>query len=130
MKNYDDRQFCNGHRTVTVGMPVAYLISGNYSGEYNLQTLVEARSQVGGTKIFRDLIYVMQGFMKADHKYYKEHGIYDFPQKQKGTILKMKLAGALLSVPSVQKKMKGKLGNMIVGPYQKVIEEAQPEKMS
>ena len=26
---------------------------------------------VGGMKIFRDLIYVMQGLMKADHKFYK-----------------------------------------------------------
>ena len=29
-KLYDDRQFCNGHRTVTMGMPMGYLISGNY----------------------------------------------------------------------------------------------------
>ena len=26
-KMYDDRQFCNGHRTVTIGMPVGYLVS-------------------------------------------------------------------------------------------------------
>ena len=45
-KMYDDRQFCNGHRTVTIGMPVGYLISGNYSREMNLQTIVEARAQV------------------------------------------------------------------------------------
>ena len=57
---------------------------------------------VGGMKIFRDLIYVMQGMMKADHKFYKAHGIYDFPQKQKKRILQMKLVGAMLAVPSVQ----------------------------
>ena len=27
-KCYDDRQFCNGHRTVTMGRPVGYLVSG------------------------------------------------------------------------------------------------------
>ncbi|MBQ9122759.1 MAG: NAD(P)H-dependent oxidoreductase, partial [Lachnospiraceae bacterium] len=47
-KMYDDRQFCNGHRTVTVGMPVGYLISGNYSEETNLQMVLEGRAQVGG----------------------------------------------------------------------------------
>lgn len=47
-KLYDDRQFCNGHRTVTMGMPMGYLISGNYSKEFNVQTIVEARAQVGG----------------------------------------------------------------------------------
>lgn len=29
-KCFDDRQFCNGHRTVTQGTPIAYLISGDY----------------------------------------------------------------------------------------------------
>ena len=46
-KMYDDRQFCNGHRTVTIGMPVGYLISGNYSRETNLQMILEGRAQVG-----------------------------------------------------------------------------------
>ena len=35
-KMYDDRQFCNGHRTVTMGAPVGYLVSGEYSKEKNL----------------------------------------------------------------------------------------------
>lgn len=166
-KCFDDRQFCNGHRTVTHGTPVAYLISGDYRYESNLRMIVEARSEVGGNylcgvatdegnissdiqtladslafalesklsrpanfygvggmKIFRDLIYVMQGMMKADHKFYKEHGIYDFPQKQKKRILQMKMVGALISIPSVQKKMKGKMNRYIIGPYQKVVEQA------
>ncbi len=167
-KLYDDRQFCNGHRMVTMGMPVGYIISGNYSGEANLQTIVEARSEVGhvylthvatdegdtaaeltklansllyalehkperpqdfwgvgGTKIFRDLIYVMQGLMKADHKFYKQHGIYDFPQKQKGRILQMKFLGSIMALPSVQKKIKGKMSDYIILPYQKVVNAAK-----
>ena len=46
-KMYDDRNFCNGHRTVTVGMPVGYLVSGSYKSETNLQTVIEGRAQVG-----------------------------------------------------------------------------------
>lgn len=46
-KLYEDRQFCNGHRTVSMGMPIGYLISGPYSQEFNLQTIIEARAQVG-----------------------------------------------------------------------------------
>ncbi len=167
-KCYDDRQFCNGHRTVTHGTPIAYLISGDYTYESNLRMIVEGRSEVGGNylcgvatderntasdiqilanslvfalekklsrpanfygvggmKIFRDLIYVMQGMMKADHKFYKEHGIYDFPQKQKKRILQMKMVGAMLAVPSVQKKMKGQMNQYIIGPYEKVVEQAK-----
>ena len=147
-KCYDDRQFCNGHRTVTHGTPIAYLISGDYQYESNLRMILEGRSEVGGNylcgvatdetdpakeiqalaenlafamekkltrpanfygvggmKIFRDLIYVMQGLMKADHKFYKQHGIYDFPQKQKKRILQMKLVDSLIArFPLYRKK--------------------------
>ena len=83
---------------------------------------------VGGMKIFRDLIYVMRGLMKADHKFYKEHGIYDFPQKQKKRILQMQLVGALIAIPSVQKKMKGQMSQYIIGPYEKVVRQAKEKR--
>ena len=166
-KCFDDRQFCNGHRTVTHGTPIAYLIRGDYRYEPNLRMIVEGRSEVGGNylcgvatdegdtaadirslaehlafamekkltrpanfygvggmKIFRDLIYVMQGLMKADHKFYKAHGIYDFPQKQKKRIWQMRLIGGLLAIPSVQRKAKGKITEAMIAPYQKVVEQA------
>lgn len=164
-KQYNDREFCNGHRTVTMGMPVGYLISGNYSEEYNLQMIVEARSEVGGNflagiatdefdpnreidhlaaklqyalqhhytkpqnfygvggmKIFRDLIYLMQGMMKADHAFYKAHNQYDFPQKKKGTVIKMYLVGALLSNPKLKSKMGNKMNEGMIAPYKKVLD--------
>ena len=46
-KMYDDRQFCNGHRTVTEGMPFGYIVNGDYENEFNLKTIVEARAEVG-----------------------------------------------------------------------------------
>lgn len=162
-KCYDDRQFCNGHRTVTMGMPMGYLVSGNYRAEANLQMIVEGRAQVGGNflagvatdeenpnleidkmaetlsyalehqyvppqnfygvggmKIFRDLIWLMQGMMKADHKFYKAHGQYDFPQKQCGTMLKMYMVGALLSSPEIKAKMGNKMNEGMLAPYKKV----------
>ncbi|MBP3637173.1 MAG: NAD(P)H-dependent oxidoreductase [Clostridia bacterium] len=167
-KTYDDRQFCNGHRTVTMGMPVGYLISGNYSLETNVQTIVEGRAQVGsnflagvatdesdpdgqidqlaktlcyalenkyvppqnfygigGMKIFRDLIWLMQGMMKADHKFYKAHGQYDFPQKKFGTMLKMYLVGALISSPKVKAKMGNAMNEGMLMPYKKLLEDKQ-----
>ena len=50
-KLFDDRQFCNGHRTVTMGKPVGYLVDGALDGEPNLQMLMEARAQVGGNAL-------------------------------------------------------------------------------
>ena len=163
-KMYDDRQFCNGHRTVTMGKPTGYLISGNYPSESNLQMIIEGRSEVGGNflagvacdeinpdeeidrlaarldyaishkyvqprnfygvggmKIFRDLIWLMRGLMKADHRFYKEHGLYDFPQKKRATALKMYLVGALISSPKLKAKMGNKMNEGMIAPYKKVL---------
>jgi multimeric flavodoxin WrbA len=163
-KLYDDRQFCNGHRTVTMGMPIGYLVSGDLSREMNLQTILEARAQVGsnflagiatdeqdpegqidalaqklsyalehsyvppqnfygigGMKIFRDLIWLMQGMMRADHKFYKAHGQYDFPQKKRGTMLKMYLVGALISNPKIKAKMGNAMNEGMLMPYTKLL---------
>ena len=162
-KMYDDRQFCNGHRTVTEGMPFGYLINGHYEEESNLRNVIEARCQVGhnflagvgtdkqsicdmskrlcyamenqyvpprnfwgvgGMKIFRDLIWLMRGLMKADHEFYKQHGIYDFPQKQRGKMLVMCLLGAMVRNPKIRAKMGNKMNEGMVAPYRKVIEGA------
>ena len=167
-KMYDDRNFCNGHRTVTIGMPIGYLISGNYSEEFNLQTIVEARAQVGsnylagvatdeenpdaaidqlaarlqyalehkyvppqnfygigGMKIFRDLIWQMQGMMRADHKFYKAHGQYDFPQKQWPKMLAMYGVGMLLASPKLKAKAGSAMTDGMLRPYNKVLEKAK-----
>ena len=165
-KTYDDRQFCNGHRTVTIGMPVGYLISGNLGAEENLRTIIEGRAQVGsnilagiatdevdtdaaidafaanlsyalehkntgpqnfygvgGMKIFRDLIYQMRGFMRADHKFFKSHGQYDFPQKQWPKSLAMYLIGAMMANPKLHSKMDGKMNEGMLMPYTKVLKD-------
>ena len=171
-KMYDDRNFCNGHRTVTVGMPVGYLVSGELSAEENLRNIIEARAEVGhnflagvatdesdpdgeidalakqidyalenkyvptqnfwgigGMKIFRDLIYKMQGMMRADHKFYKKGGYYkDFPQRDKGTIIKMYLVGFLLSNENIRKKMGNKMNEGMLMPYKKMFEEMEKNK--
>ena len=169
-KLYDDRQFCNGHRTVTMGKPVGYLVDGELAAEENLRTLIEARAQVGGNylagiatdqndpdaeidqlvktvvyavrnrytqpqnfygvgglKIFRDLIYQMQGLMKEDHRFYKEHGFYDFPQKKKGRIAGMYLVSALMSNETLRKKIKIDMTDGMMLAYRKVIEQAEKE---
>lgn len=165
-KMYDDRQFCNGHRTVTIGMPIGYLVSGCYSAETNLQTIIEGRANVGqniltgvatdefdpngeidrladslmyalehknvepqnfygvgGMKIFRDLIYQMQGMMRADHKFFKSQGQYDFPQKKKGQIALMYLVGGMLANKKIKSKMGGKMNEGMLMPYKKVLDE-------
>ena len=168
MKRFDDRQFCNGHRTVTMGKPVGYLVDGALSDEPNLAMLIESRADVGGNylagvaanetacdaaiaqladnltyavrhaylppktfygvggmKVFRDLIYQMRGLMREDHRFYKAHGFYDFPQKRKGRIAGMYLVGAMMRSKKLQKKIGGKMTDGMLMPYRKVLEDAE-----
>lgn len=166
-KTYDDRQFCNGHRTVTEGMPFGYIVSGDIEGEENLRTVIVSRAEVGhnflagiasdaesmgsmtkklvyalenkyvqprnfygvgGMKIFRDLIWLMRGLMKADHDFYRKHGVYDFPQKKTGKMLVMCLLGAAVRNPKLKAGMGNKMNEGMVAPYEKVISAAKPKE--
>ena len=164
-KMYDDRQFCNGHRTVTMGTPFGYLVDGCLSAEQNLRTVIEARAQVGGNylagiactegdpgrdlellcgricfafehsyqppqnfygvggmRIFRDLIFKMRGLMRADHKFFKSHGQYDFPQKEWKTSMLMYLVGWMMNSPKVRAKMGNKINEGMIQEYRKVVD--------
>ena len=172
-KLFDDRQFCNGHRTVTMGKPVGYLIDGAVCAEPNLLELIEARAQVGGNylarivsnekdpdsgidslardlsfvieerytqpanfygvggmKIFRDLIWLMQGLMKEDHRFYKEHGFYDFPQKRRGRVAGMYLVGSMMQNKKLSKKLGANMTKGMLMPYQKVLGRVSKLKKS
>ncbi len=171
-KMYDDRQFCNGHRSVTTGMPVGYLVSGQLSREANLKMIIDGRCEVGGNylcgiatdekdtdygidrlsevlgfaldnkltqpsnflgvggmKIFRDLVYQMRGIMKADHKFYKEHKQYDFPQKHKLMSSAMYMVGAMLSSEKMISKMGNKMNEGMLMPYLKVLDDAKKKNI-
>ena len=151
-----------------MGLPVGYLINGDYEREENLRMVLEARAEVGGNylagaannlrhtdesidalaarlayciehkytqpqnfygvggqKIFRDLIFLMQGMMKEDHKFYRSHGQYDFPQKKMGTLLAMYLVGGMMSSEKIQKKAGQKMTEGMLLPYKKVLEDTK-----
>ena len=80
---------------------------------------------MGGTKIFRDLIWQMQGMMRADHKFYKAHGQYDFPQKKRGRMLASYAIGALLSNPKILAKMGNKMNEGMIAPYKKLLDSME-----
>ena len=85
---------------------------------------------VGGMKIFRDLIWQMQGMMRADHRFYKEHGQYDIPQKKRTRMLAMYAVGAMNSSPKLRAKLGGKMTEGMLMPYRKVVEAAGKKRGS
>ena len=77
-------------------------------------------------KIFRDLIYQMQGLMREDHRFYREHGFYDFPQKKKATVVGMYLVGEMMRNEKLKKKLGGNMTKGMLMPYKAVVDKALP----
>lgn len=104
-----DTQIDQLTKTLTYALETKYTQPSNFYG-------------VGGMKIFRDLIYITGGFMKADYKFYKSHGQFDFPQKQRKTRFFMKLVG-LLMTPKIMSKAGSKVREGMISPYKKVLKD-------
>ena len=161
-KMYDDRQFCNGHRTVAEGKPFAYLVNGDLSREDNLRCVLEARASVGhsflagfasnedelravsdrlvwalehgynpprsfygvgGMKIFRDLVWLTRGLMIEDHRYFKAHGLYDFPQKRRARMLGLCLLGSLMRSRKLRRVIGDRMNEGMLAPYKKLLKK-------
>ncbi len=75
--------------------------------------------EVGGMKIFRDMIWIMRGLMKDDYAFYKKSGRLDFPQKKRGKMYAMKFVGALARSKFLSKKVPDMLSDGMLMPYEK-----------
>jgi len=82
---------------------------------------------VGGRKIFRDDIFGPLRFVfQADHRYYRKHGFYDFPQKALGRRLLNPLISLLFRVPGIRRRFDAMVKTKMVEPYRKALKESAP----
>lgn len=82
--------------------------------------------QAGGKKIFRDGVWGgLRMTFQADHKFYKEHGYYDFPQKDYKTRMIVAVATLLMKIPAFRKRFyTQELKPGMIRPLQKVVARA------
>ena len=62
---------------------------------------------------------------RADHKFYKSHGQYDFPQKQWPRMIAMYAVGTMLANPKLKSKLGNRMNEGMLMPYAKVMEQAK-----
>jgi len=84
---------------------------------------------VGGMKVFRDDIWGRLRFpFQADHKFYKEHGLYDFPQKDYKARIISGILILLTKIPHMRKEIYQKrMKSEMIKPFQKILEEQTPK---
>jgi multimeric flavodoxin WrbA len=74
--------------------------------------------QIGGTKLFRDVIWSrLRPVFQADHRYYKKHGHYDFPQKNyKWRIINNTLV-MLTKIPVIRREFVKRIKTEMIRPF-------------
>jgi multimeric flavodoxin WrbA len=80
---------------------------------------------VGGMKIFRDDVWGSLRFpFQADHRFYEGHGVYDFPQRDYKTRMKVTLLMLLTKIPSIRKEIyRKRMREEMIKPLQKVVQQ-------
>lgn len=85
--------------------------------------------QVAGTKLFRDVIWGrLRPVFQADHRYYKEHGMYNFPQKNyKWRIINSTLV-LLTKIPAVRREFIKRVKTEMIKPCANVVKKIKSQK--
>jgi len=79
---------------------------------------------IGGQKIFRDDIWGrLRMIWQADHRYFKEHGKYDFPQKDYGVRIATAVMMLLTKIPKFRNFFYGNLRDMPIKRMQRLIKK-------
>ena len=83
--------------------------------------------QVAGTKLFRDAVWSrLRVVFQADHRYYKEHGMYNFPQKNyKWRIINSTLV-LLTKIPAVRREFIKRMKTEMIKPCANVVKKTEP----
>jgi len=82
---------------------------------------------VGGMKVLRDDVWGKLRFpFQADHRFYKEHGLYDFPQRKYKSRLINSILILLTKIPAMRKEIyRKKIKEQMVRPLQKMLERME-----
>jgi multimeric flavodoxin WrbA len=78
---------------------------------------------VGGMRVLRDEIWGPLRFaFLADHRYFKKHGMYRFPQKEYKMRVRNALMTLLMSIPFTRRSVEKRITDEMVKPLRYVVE--------
>ena len=78
---------------------------------------------VGGWKIFRDEVWSWLRFpFIADHRYYKSHGLYDFPRRKPGQRMLNGFLTTMVRLPGFRNVVyKQRMKTEMIRPFWKIV---------
>jgi len=82
---------------------------------------------VAGTKIFRDAVFgKLRIVFQADHKYYKENGAYDFPNKNYKWRMINRTIVSLTKIPFIRRNFVKRMKTEMIKPFGKILAKLDP----
>jgi hypothetical protein len=82
--------------------------------------------QVAGNKLFRDTIWGrLRPVFQADHRYYKEHGMYNFPQKHYKWRMINSLLVMLTKIPAVRREFIKRMKKEMIKPCANALKKTE-----
>ena len=79
---------------------------------------------VAGKKLFRDEIWAnLRMVFQADHRYYRAHGLYDFPARSLKTRVAQASMVLLSRIPSFRRGFRKQIKGQMVRPFQRVLRD-------
>lgn len=79
---------------------------------------------IGGTKIFRDEIFGgLRIVFQGDHRFYKKHGTYDFPQRNPLKRFAVWAATGIVRLPFIRRGFSGSMKENMLRGYKKILAE-------
>jgi multimeric flavodoxin WrbA len=97
----------------------AQLIRKAESGYIRPQTFLG----IAGMKVFRDDIWGgLRIVFRADHKAYKQLGVYDFPQRKIGRQILVRLGWFITGLPGIRRRFPQMIKQQMIQPYRKVLD--------
>jgi len=76
---------------------------------------------VAGHIVLRDAVWGdLRPIFRADHRYYKSHGLYDFPQYQYRKRFSRFFFSLMMGLPFVQKMVKPVMKDQMVKPFERI----------
>ena len=83
---------------------------------------------LGGRLLFRDEVYgSLRMVFQADHRFYRKHGWYNFPQKKIGLRLLNPILSLLFRIPAIRRSFDEKVKTEMIKPLEEVVEKETAE---
>jgi multimeric flavodoxin WrbA len=80
--------------------------------------------QIGGYKIFRDMIFGLPGaIFQMDFKFFKERDMFDFPTRDLKDRILRRILSILLKFKKIRKRFKSQLPSKIIAPFHNKMEK-------